>query len=102
MQRWMRSHLATALAHKDLKALAQGLDALVALNPEPKKWHNWNKFARDGARAAREGRARRVIAACQHCHSIYRPEYNVKYRTRHISAAGDPPRTNDPGAHARD
>jgi len=102
MQRWMRSRLATALAHKDLKALAEGLEALVALNPEPKKWRNWDKFANDGARAAREGRARSVIASCAHCHSIYRPEYNVKYRTRRVSAPADLPRTNVPAAPARD
>lgn len=84
LQHWMRSELATALAHKDLKALERGLSRAVELNPDPKSWKNWTKFARDGATAAREGRARSVIAACARCHSIYRPEYNVKYRTRRV------------------
>lgn len=86
LQHWMRRELAAALAHKDLKGLERGFEALVRINPEPKKWANWNKFAKDGAEAAREGRARGAIAACAHCHSIYRPEYNAKYRARVVPA----------------
>lgn len=85
LQHWMRRHLATALAHKDTRELARRFADIERLNPEPRKWLNWNKFARDGAKAAREGKARGVIAACARCHSIYRPEYNIKYRTRRTS-----------------
>lgn len=86
LQHWMRRELAAALAHKDLKGLERGFEALIRINPEPKKWGNWNKFAKDGAQAAREGRARGAIVACAHCHSIYRPEYNAKYRARSVPA----------------
>lgn len=82
LQHWMRRRLATALGHRDYRELDRRLSELVAKNPEPKAWHNWSKFARDGASAAREGRLGGVIAACSRCHSIYRPEYNVKYRQR--------------------
>lgn len=78
----MRTHLATALAHRDFRELDRRLTALSSLNPEPKRWHNWDKFARDGAKAARDGRLGGVIAACTRCHAIYRPEHNIKYRGR--------------------
>lgn len=86
MQRWMRHELATALAHKDLKGLARGLERLEAMNPDPSKWHNWTKFARDGAKAARDGRASGVIASCGRCHSIYRREFNMRFRRRKVDA----------------
>jgi cytochrome c553 len=84
LQRWMRHALARPLAEQRLGELADGLDQLVALNPEPKQWKNWDKFARDGASAARAGRRATAIASCAHCHSIYRPEYNSKYRARPV------------------
>ena len=82
LQRWMRNELAQPIAKKDSTAVAEAFERLVALNPEPKKWSNWTKFAREGARAAREGKPSGVTIACAHCHSIYRGEYNIKYRRR--------------------
>lgn len=84
LQGWMRSKLATALAHKDLAELARRLDEVARLNPEPKKWGNWSKLALDGARAAREGRASGVIASCARCHSVYRSEFLVTHRARRL------------------
>jgi hypothetical protein len=84
LQRWMRNELTQSVVKKDDRATADALERLATLNPEPKKWLNWTKFAREGARAAREGRASGVNAACAHCHSIYRGEYNIKYRRRAI------------------
>ncbi|MBI3202047.1 MAG: hypothetical protein HYZ29_10935 [Myxococcales bacterium] len=84
LQSYMRTRLATALAHRDFRELERRLTQVAEQNPEPRKWHNWNKFALDGARAAREGRLRGVIAACARCHAIYRPEHNIKYRERKL------------------
>src|SRR5262245_40994511 len=84
LQRWMRTERAQPIAKKDAGALADALERLSALNPEPNKWQNWTKFAQDGARAAREGKTAAVTIACAHCHSIYRGEYNIKYRRRAI------------------
>jgi cytochrome c553 len=81
-QSFMRTRLATAFAHRDLRELERRLAEVAERNPEPAKWHNWSKFARDGARAAHEGRLSGVVAACARCHAIYRPEFNVKYRER--------------------
>lgn len=83
-QGYMRTRLATALAHRDFRELERRLAEVAKRNPEPTKWHNWNKFALDGAQAAREGRLRGVVAACARCHAIYRPEHNVKYRERKL------------------
>jgi len=81
-QAYMRTRIATALAHRDFRELERRLTEVAERNPERAKWHNWDKFAKDGARAAKEGRLRGVIAACARCHAIYRPEHNVKYRER--------------------
>lgn len=83
-QGYMRTRIATALAHRDFRELERRLGEVAELNPDPAKWHNWSKFARDGARAAREGRLRGVIAACASCHAIYRPEHNVRFRERKL------------------
>jgi hypothetical protein len=86
LQQHMRAHLATAFAHRDYRELARRFEQLVDMNPEPRKWLNWNDFARSGARAAREGKLRGVVAACARCHSIYRPEFNMKYRERPLAS----------------
>lgn len=83
-QTFMRTRLATALAHRDFRELERRLAELAERNPDPRKWQNWNKFARDGAEAAREGRLRGVIAACSRCHAVYRPEFNARYRERPV------------------
>ncbi|MBK7585436.1 MAG: hypothetical protein IPI67_35280 [Myxococcales bacterium] len=82
LQEWMRSRLALAFAKRDFPALERHLLDLAADNPAPAKWQNWSKFAKDGARAAQAGRIRGVVAACARCHSVYRPEYNARYRER--------------------
>jgi cytochrome c553 len=80
----MRARLATALAHKDLAELARRLDEAATLNPDPNKWLHWPKLARDGAAAARRGRASAVIASCTRCHAVYRSEFLVSHRTRRL------------------
>lgn len=81
-QEFMRARLAAAFAKRDFAELERRLLEVAEKNPEPKQWHNWNKFAKDGAKAAREKRLSGVVAACARCHGIYRPEFNAKYRQR--------------------
>ncbi len=83
-QSYMRTRLATALAHRDFRELERRLAEVAERNPDPSKWQNWDKFAKDGGRAAREGRLRGVIAACARCHAVYRPEHNMRFRTRPV------------------
>ncbi len=84
MQHWMRHHMALALAKKDLPALVKHFEAIGHMNPEPKAWGNWAKFASDGAIAAKEGRLTGAITTCGRCHSVYRDRYNEKYRLRDV------------------
>ena len=81
LQAWMRGNVAAPLALRDLAKLAQSLDALRALNPDP-RWTNWERFASDGARAAREGDASKAQQSCTRCHEIYRARYNELHRGR--------------------
>ncbi len=80
MQQWMRVNIAAPLAAGDQQKLARNLELLVKLNPDPAKWQNWNRFAREGAERARKGR--HPQPSCTSCHNVYRAEYNEKYRQR--------------------
>lgn len=80
LQNWMRRNLALALAKKDAAALVTHFEEIGRRNPAKGQWANWNKFAKDGAEAARAGRFSGVITTCGRCHSVYRAEYVAKYR----------------------
>jgi len=82
LQRWMRTRIAAPMAKGDRQALARKLERLVQLNPNPQKWSNWNRFAREGAERARKGR--HVQPSCTSCHRVYRTDYNKKYRKRPV------------------
>ena len=84
LQHWMRVNVAVPVAKNDLPALAEALEKIRELNPRPKKWGNWDKIARDGAKAAREGKRRRAKSACGRCHGVYRRQYNAQFRHRAI------------------
>ena len=84
LQQWMRVNMAAPMAKGKNEELAEAFDALVAMNPRPKEWHNWNKFAKDGAAAARAGKEHTAESACGHCHRVYRREYNARYRERGV------------------
>lgn len=86
LQRWMRREIAAPYAEHDNAALAKNLLALLRVNPEPKHWHNWDRFARRGAAAARKGRD--PVLSCVHCHDVYRAKYNAKYRERELPFHG--------------
>jgi hypothetical protein len=80
LQDWMRRNLALALAKKDGPALVKHFEEIGRRNPSKGQWANWNKFAKDGADAARAGRFSGVITTCGRCHSVYRAEYIIRYR----------------------
>ena len=84
MQQWMRVNIAAPMAKGEHDKLAKNLARLVQLNPDPGKWQNWNRFAREGAERARKGR--HVQPSCTRCHDVYRAEYNRKYRERAVPA----------------
>lgn len=89
LQRWMRVRVAAPMARGEHQQLARSLERLVQMNPEPDKWQNWNRFAREGAARARDGRD--VESSCTRCHRVYRAKYNDKYRERPVA----PPRGHD-------
>jgi hypothetical protein len=80
----MRQHAALALAKKDAAALATHFETIGRMNPAKKEWGNWDRFAREGAEAARAGRMSGAITTCGRCHSVYRATYNAKYRMRSV------------------
>lgn len=80
----MRVHIAAPMASDDPEELARNLEQLVKLNPAPDEWHNWDRFAREGALRARKGR--HVQPSCTRCHRAYRTRYNKKYRKRPLPA----------------
>jgi hypothetical protein len=82
----MRTRIAAPLATRDLARLAESLDQARALNPNP-RWTNWERFASDGARAAREGNASRAQQSCTRCHEVYRAQYNEQFRQRAVPDA---------------
>jgi hypothetical protein len=77
----MRSSVAAPLALRDLAKLAQSLDALRGMSPDA-RWTNWERFASEGARAAREGDASKAQQSCTRCHEVYRARYNELFRER--------------------
>lgn len=83
LQHWMRTRVAAPHATHDLASLATALDQLAAINPDPEKWQNWSKYARDAAKQARGGTL--PLLACVNCHKVYRAPYNAKYRERAVS-----------------
>lgn len=79
----MRAEIARPLASRELSTLASALERLAKMNPDPGKWRNWDAFALDGAKRAREGKA--PVSACVNCHRIYRAEYNARFRRRAVA-----------------
>lgn len=86
LQHWMRVHAAAPLAGGELDELERSFQTLVELNPDPAKWGNWTKIAKEGAQAARDRRESGVRTTCGRCHRAYRRAYNARYRLRAIGA----------------
>jgi hypothetical protein len=83
----MRTRLAAPLATGDLARLAESLEDLRALNPN-QRWNNWERFASEGARAARERNASKAQQSCTRCHEVFRVRYNDEFRERALPGAG--------------
>ncbi len=82
LQAWMRGRVAAPLAKRDWTRLAESLDRLPALNPQPGGWKHWERLAIEGARAARDGNDTKALRACTGCHDLYRTQYNELFRAR--------------------
>jgi hypothetical protein len=83
----MRTRLAAPLATGDLARLAESLDELRALNPDQARWSNWERFASEGARGARERSESKAQQSCTRCHDVFRVRYNEQFRERPLPAA---------------
>lgn len=82
-QAFMRASVAAPLAKDDTDALAAGLEKASKLSPDP-TWKSWEKFALDGAAAAKKGDLTNARAACKGCHDAWREPYRAKFRSRLI------------------
>lgn len=78
----MREQMAQPYATRRFDELASNAMALVALNPNPKAWRDWDELALDAARAARAHDEARTLRACTQCHHAHLPEYVAQYRGR--------------------
>jgi len=88
LQDWMEKHLQDAMDKNDLAAVGVSLEKVAAMVPDP-KWNDgatgWAKIAKDGAAAAKAGKADEVKAACKSCHKAWRNQYKKNFRTRPVS-----------------
>jgi hypothetical protein len=82
LQAWMRGHVAAPLATGNFDQLAQSFAQVAKYNPDPSGWKNWDRFASEGATAARERDGRKTARACTSCHDVYRAKYNAQHRER--------------------
>jgi hypothetical protein len=78
----MREQMAMQYATRRFDQLACNAVALVALNPNPKAWRDWDELAMDAARAAKAHDEVQTLRACTQCHRAHRPEYVAEYRER--------------------
>jgi hypothetical protein len=78
----MRERMAKPYATHRFDELAGSAAALVALNPEPKQWGDWDELAQDAARAATAHDEPQLLHACTQCHRAHRRDYVTQYRER--------------------
>jgi hypothetical protein len=90
LQAWMREQLALPYATRRFDELAGNAVALVAFNPDPKGWRDWDELAQDVARAAKAHDEVQTLRACTRCHHTYRREYLAHYRERALQDARRP------------
>ena len=81
----MRAQLARPYAERRFDQLARNAEALVAVNPNPAVWHDWDELARDAARGADAHDEVQTLRACSQCHRRYRSEYLERYRSREVA-----------------
>jgi len=83
----MRERMAKPYATRSFDELAGNAAALVALNPRPKEWGDWEKLAKDAARAAKGRDEVQTLRACTQCHRAHRHDYVTQYRERALPVA---------------
>lgn len=81
----MRAQLARPYALRRFEELAHSAEALVAFNPNPAEWHDWDEFAHYAARAAAAHDEAQTLRACSQCHRAHRREYVERYRSRELA-----------------
>jgi hypothetical protein len=87
LQAWMREQMARPYASRSFDELAGSAVALVALNPKPKEWGDWDELARDVARGAKAHDEIQTLRACTQCHHTRRQDYVSQYRERALPDA---------------
>jgi hypothetical protein len=87
LQAWMREQMALPYATRRFDELAGNALALVALNPNPKEWRDWDELALEAARAAKAHDEVQTLRACTQCHHAHRSEYVAQYRERALRDA---------------
>ena len=86
LQKWMQDNVGSKLADGNLDAVANSLDKVATMSPDP-SWADWAKFAKDGASAARKGGdagTQGAKQACKACHDKYKNEYKTRFRTKAV------------------
>jgi hypothetical protein len=83
----MREEMALPYATRRFDELAGNALALVAQNPKPEEWGDWNELAQHAARAAKAHDEVQTLRACTQCHRAHRREYVAQYRERAVPGA---------------
>jgi hypothetical protein len=81
----MRQQMAKPYAARSFDELASNAVALVALNPKPKEWGDWDELAREAARGAKARDEVQTLRACTNCHRAHRHDYVKQYRERALN-----------------
>ena len=83
----MRDRMARQYAARSFDELAGSAAALVALNPKPKEWRDWDGLALELARGAKARDEVQTLRACTQCHRAYRDDYMAQYREHALPTA---------------
>jgi hypothetical protein len=83
----MREQMALPYAARRFDELAGNALALVALNPNPKEWSDWDELAVNAARACKAHDEAQTLRVCTQCHRAHRQEYLRQYRERPVHDA---------------
>ncbi|HEY1533925.1 MAG TPA: hypothetical protein VGF76_07895, partial [Polyangiaceae bacterium] len=87
LQAWMREQMAAPYATRRFDELASNALALVALNPDPRGWRDWDELAVNAARACKAHDEAQTLRVCTQCHRTHRQEYLTQYRARALPDA---------------
>ena len=82
LQAWMKKNVSGPSLAQDFPKVATGFADIAKLAPPG--YANWVSISKDGEKAAKDGRADAVKAACNGCHRQYKDKYKAELRTRPI------------------